>query len=240
MSHRARFGLALLLLSAVLAACDTDPTGRQPLLDAGPDAEVDAGRPDFGAGPDSPPPMALEATADAFDGEVAWIARNLITGATLARDAERPMATGALSPLLVAIAWYVAVDAGTVDPTTGVLIQATDLRGVGLGTPDVGQRITLREAMDRAMLENDRGSEGLIVRALGGYEAVAAVIDGLGVPGFGPYLSPCERDRAFAVALDARFADASCNGIGQWLYRGDDTGLKPRPFVEVPEFDAAA
>ncbi|MEZ4435599.1 MAG: serine hydrolase [bacterium] len=208
-----------------------------PVADALVDAAVDAGRPDFGAGADPPLTDEMAAAVADFDGEVSVYVRNLVTGDAVAESARVRRAAGGLSALLVAVAYADRVEAGTARPDELRTLRPGDLRGGGI--TGIGGQYALDDLMNRA-LAGDRTAEQVVVDALGGSDAVNAVVVGTDIDEIGRYLDPCERDRAFATALDARFAEVDCPELAAWVHQGDSAGIVPLPFPTAPTFDAGA
>ena len=229
--------LAAALCVAGLAACDGD-NAVGPLLDTMPDAQVITGRPDLGPAPAPAPNAALTASIDAFAGDVGFFAMDLDTAEAMAHDGTLRFPAGGLSALFVVATYAAQVEAGALVADRSVQLRPADIRGTGLGPGDAGQVYTLSELAARA-LDGDRTAEQLLVRTLGGSEAVDGVLADFDIDGIGAYLDPCARDRLYAEALDPRFEGVECPDIGLWLYAGVTSGLVPRPFRTPPDFDDA-
>lgn len=230
-------GLASLCLLATLLGCDNDSNRNLP-ADAGPDAPVDPGRPDFGPPPDPPVDNAVGNLIDDFPGEVAYYVRDLENGDAVGWRSDVRVAAGDQSALLAVLVYASQVDSGTLTPDQEVQLRPTDTRGVGLGADRAGEGFDLGELAERAVT-GDRTAEQLLVNAVGGPDAVNAVTVGLGIDGLGRYLDPCERDRLYADALDPRFAEADCAAVADWVHRGEAAGITPLPFAQPPQFDNA-
>lgn len=227
-----------LWLILTFTGCDGDSNRRvRPVADAALDAAVDAGRPDFGAGADPPLTDEMAAAVADFEGEVSVYVRNLRTGEAVAEAARVRRAAGGLSALLVALAYADRVEAGAVQPDAVRTLRPGDLRGGGIS--GIGGEYALGDLMIRA-LAGDRTAEQVVVDALGGSDAVNAVVVGTDIDEVGRYLDPCERDRAWAVALDAAFAGVDCAELAAWVHQGVTDGIVPLPFPTAPTFDAAA
>lgn len=226
---------SLLLCPALAALVGCDEGERRTTPDATPisDAAVDAARPDFGADP--PLTEAMTAAVEAFDGEAAVYVRNLATGEGLTRRARERHAAGGLSALLVATAYVDRLDAGDATPDDGRLLRPDDLRGGGIS--NVGATYTYGDLVTRA-LAGDRTAEQVLTDGLGGPDVINQTVVQLGLDGIGRYRDPCERDRAYAAGLDARFADVDCAPLAAWIHQGDASGLMPAPFPDAPTFDA--
>lgn len=201
-----------------------------------PDATVISGRPDLGPAPADQPPGAIATNIDDFGGDVGFFAMNVETAEAMAHAGTVRFPAGGLSGLFVVLAYAAQVDAGTILADRTVQLRPADIRGAGLGPGDAGRTFTLSELAARA-LNGDRTAEQLLVRTLGGGEAVDDVIGTLDVDGLGGYLDPCARDRLYAEALDARFTQVACDDLGLWLFGGSTAGLVPTPFDSAPSFD---
>ena len=228
----------LLLLVSVLAACG-EAVDAAPPLPPPPDAARDAAPPDaapappvevdFGL-PDAPDPLVLE-PASAFEGSVSLWIRDQSTGAAAAHDADRPVFSGSLMRLVPVLAYARRVDVGGLSPHLEVPLEARHVRAGGTGATEVGATFSLEELARRVVVDADRTAEALLVSALGG-SAVLGTAD----LGLGRYLAPCEVDRAFATALDARFEALDCVSLSRWMATRDDADAG----FEVPQLGADA
>ncbi len=225
------------LAAMTLTACDGD-NAVGPRLDMMPDAQVITGRPDLGPAPAPEPPGALAASIDAFEGDVGFFAMDLETAEAMAHSGTVRFPAGGLSALFVVATYAARVEAGDLLADRTVQLRPADIRGAGLGPDDAGKTFALSDLAARA-LDGDRTAEQLLVRTIGGVEAVDAVLADFDIDGIGPYLDPCGRDRLYAEALDARFATVECDDLGLWLYGGSPAGLVPMPFDTPPTFDDA-
>lgn len=227
-----------LWLLLTFAGCDGDSNRRvTPGADAMVDAGPDVGRPDVDPGAEPPLSDAMAAAVARFEGEVSVYVRNLVTGETVAHEARTRRAAGGLSALLAVVAYAARVEAGSNDADEQVTLRPADLRGGGIA--EVGRAYTLAELAALA-LTGDRTAEQLLVAALGGSDGVNGVVVGLDIEEIGRYQDPCERDRAWAVALDGRFGEVECVDLAAWVHRGEVEGITPLPFATAPTFDEAA
>ena len=236
--------LAACVAVALVAACNADRASPLAEPDAVIDAAViDATGPDFGPPPDPEAGPALSELIEGFNeagAAVAIHARNPADGETVAYDATAPVFAAELARLLPVVVYSARVASGALDPETSVTIAQEHLRGKGLREDDVGVALTLDRLARRTLIDNDRTAEAALVETLGGAAEVESVVSAWAIVGLGGYLGPCERDRAYGLALDSRFGEVPCGALGAYLHRGDPGGLSPAPFVEVPVFDAAA
>ncbi|MFN3202335.1 MAG: serine hydrolase [Bradymonadia bacterium] len=192
-------------------------------------------------GPEAPSAEINEAV-DAFNGEVYFYGRNLATGEAVASRADEPVFGGELFRIFAVLTYASQVTAGTIEAGTEVTYTAEFERSPAgfLGNRRVGETFTLEQLARFTLNLGDRSAEALLIDALGGAEVVQETATSLIVPGLGRYLSPCERDRLFAEALDGRFSGVSCVNLGRYLHGDDATAITPDPFPEAPEFDDAA
>lgn len=233
---RTSFPLVGAALAAItLTACDGD-NAVGPLLDMMPDAQVISGRPDLGPAPAPTPPGPVAASIDAFEGDVGFFAMDLDTAEAMAHAGAVRFPAGGLSALFVVVTYAVQVESDALLADRTVQLRPADIRGSGLGPDDAGKTFALSDLAARA-LDGDRTAEQLLLRTIGGSEAVDGVLADFDIDGIGPYLDPCARDRLYAEALDARFAMVDCDDLGLWLYGGSPAGLVPMPFETPPTFD---
>lgn len=118
-------------------------------------------------------PSSFERTIAAlvgdFPGEVAFFARNLITGEELGRQPDRVMPTASTIKLLVLVEFHRQAEAGQFDPETILPIAAKDRRG-GSGilkdlSPGIG--ISARDHATLMTALSDNTSTAVLVRLLG-------------------------------------------------------------------------
>ncbi len=229
-------GLALLVL--LLAACGEAIDAAPPVPlppDVGPDAAPpDAAPPppvDVDFGPLAEADPELLAPAEAFEGSVSLWVRDQSTGVAFARDADRPVFSGTLMRLVPVLAYARLVDVGVLSPHLEVPLEPRHLRAGGTSAAEVGAALPLEELARRVVVDADRTAEALLVSALGGSSAFEELETGLG-----RYLAPCELDRAFATAIDARFAEVECVSLSRWIATRDDADAG----FEVPPVGAEA
>lgn len=193
------------------------------------------------SGPEAPSEAVVEAVED-FEGDVWFYSRNLATGAAVASGADAPVFGGELFRVFAAVTYAEQVSRGVIDPAETLEYTEDFLRSPDgfLGEGRIGQTFTLEDLARYTLVLSDRSAEALLVDRLGGTAAIQSTLTRLILPGVGRYLSPCERDRAFAEALDARFSEVSCVALARYLHGDDVSGITPSPFAEAPEFDDAA
>jgi beta-lactamase class A len=106
---------------------------------------------------------------DAFDGEAAFLARNLVTGDEFGFRPERVMPTASTIKVVVLAELYRQVDAGLVDLDEVVSIQPEDRRGGSGILKDLSDRVlaTVRDHATMMIALSDNTSTALLVRLLG-------------------------------------------------------------------------
>ena len=112
---------------------------------------------------------AVSALVGGFPGEVAFFARNLITGEELGYRPDRIMPTASTIKLLVLAEFYRQVDAGRLDPDSPLSIAADERRGGSGILKDLSPGIAI-SARDHATLMtalSDNTSTAVLVRLLG-------------------------------------------------------------------------
>ena len=227
----------------LLFACTADRGPPKAVPDAIFDARiVDATGPDFGLPPAPEPGARLRPQIDDTLNEAAQIglyAHNPANGQSVASGGDVPLFDGESARLIPVLVYAEALSTGRVGASESFTISQEHLRGRGLRAEDVGAQRPASDLVRRALLDNDRTAEAILVARLGGADGIGERMAAWAIEGLGGYLEPCERDRAFATALDPRFAEADCSALGDYLHRGDVSGLTPLPFAEVPDFEPA-
>ena len=112
---------------------------------------------------------AVSRLIGAFPGEVAFFARNLITGEELGYRPDRVMPTASTIKLLVLAEFYRQAEAGEIDPEAILPIAAEDRRGGSGILKDLSPGIAI-SARDHATLMtalSDNTSTAVLVRLLG-------------------------------------------------------------------------
>ncbi len=106
---------------------------------------------------------------DGFDGEAAYLARNLVTGEEFGYRPERVMPTASTIKIVVLAELFRQVDAGAVDLDATVKIQAEDRRGGSgiLKDLSAGVVATVRDHATLMTALSDNTSTALLVRLLG-------------------------------------------------------------------------
>ena len=252
-----------ILLTAFCVACDADDvtiSGYRPLDVGAPSESLDAdpvGSPDAGlivdaaVLPDVVPFDALPVTEPEapsapllaeirqVQGRFALHVRNLVNGGAVTHGGDERMPGSALMRLLVVAVYFQQTTAGTLSPELEVDFPLDAYRAGGsedLAESAAGTRFAVSRLASLTLLSGDTTAEELLVLALGGSAAINRFIGTLSLPGIGRYLSPCEIDRAYAVALDPRFESVTCRSLAKYLREEDARGITPMPFAEVPAF----
>jgi len=227
---------------ALILACSADrgPPTAQP--DAVVDAHVvDATGPDFGPPPapePSPRLTALVGPQIEAGAQIGLYGRNPADGQSVGMAGDAPIFAAELARLLPVVVYADALAAGGVGTDERLTVSAEHLRGRGLRADDVGSDFPATDLARRTLLQNDRTAEAVLVARLGGAPAIEEAMARWAIDGLPGYLEPCERDRAFAVGLDPRFADVDCGALGAFLHGANAAGLTPDPFPEMPVYDA--
>jgi beta-lactamase class A len=125
----------------------------------------------------------LDALAQPFPGQVGFFARHLQTQATVARAADTPQPTMSAGKVLVLLAYADAVTRQRLDAARRVILQPEDiLPGTGaLRYCAPGLALALSDLAALMITHSDNVATNLLLRELGGPEAVNAYLDSIGV-----------------------------------------------------------
>jgi len=127
---------------------------------------------------------ALTPLLEAHEGTVAAAVRHLETGASYARDADRPMPLASLVKVPVMVAAYAAAHEGRVDLDGRLTFTAEDVvpGSVVIDKLSPGATFTLRDAVRMMIASSDNTATNLVLHGIG-LPATNGVLDRIGLPG---------------------------------------------------------
>lgn len=128
-----------------------------------------AGSAVWAAEPDPQLEKELQAMAQAHRGKVAFYARHLGTGATVALDADTPVPTASVIKLPLMLEYFAQVKAGKRNPAEKVtLVKEEQVPGSGVLTAlGAGLELTLEDAVVLMMVLSDNTATNLVIDKVG-------------------------------------------------------------------------
>lgn len=125
----------------------------------------------------------LDALAEQVPGQVGFFARHLQIGSTVERSPDTPQATMSVGKVFLLLTYTEAVAQHQIDPCQRVVMQADDiLPGTGaLRYCAPGLALALSDLAALMIAHSDNVATNLLLRALGGPNAVNAYLDRVGI-----------------------------------------------------------
>jgi beta-lactamase class A len=175
----------------------------------------------------------LDALAEQVPGQVGFFARHLQTGSIVERAPDTPQATMSVGKVFLLLTYAEAVAQQRIDPSQRVVMEAGDiLPGTGaLRYCAPGLALALSDLAALMIAHSDNVAANLLLRALGGPDAVNAYLDRVGIhaarclsPIFqGDFSVSTPRALTDAYALlDERYDDAAAQESRAILTRHQD------------------